>query len=689
MPLRPFAPRLGARAARAAAACAAATSLVAPLPAGAAPYFREPAGALPAPACGGSGCYTNSLVVADLDGDGDLDVLLANGGGYYVPGAAEPSTLYLNRGDGTFEDATAAAFGGASSRLRQVAVGDVDGDGDLDVYMPGGYGLDADKLLVQTAPGAFADQAATRLPAGLASRAGAAHFGDVDGDGDLDLVVTDWGDEPLESPSRVTLLRNDGAGTFAPAPEGALPPPLPVAEAAGPIDVDLHDVDNDFDLDLLVNNRNGRSRLFVNDGTGRFADRTADYPAKKGPYAYNTEACDVDGDGDLDLLVDNAGADYGDDDAYSSQLLINDGAGRFADQTEARVRGEPQTDDNALKCVDVDDDGHYDLVVASLANETEKLLHNDGTATFTYVPDAFPAGRDPTLGLDVGDFNGDAIADVFTGQGELTPRLERVYFGAGASARDTRPPAFRAVETPAAEPGRPVVVRLAVTDRHASETGQHVTDVSLSYESPAAAGVAKARFVGGDLFRAELPPQAAGATVTFVPKAVDRAGNAATGAPVSLTVGAGGVAGQAGAAGAGGAPDGAGAAGAGGVPDSAGAGGVAGQAGAGGVPDSAGAGGAGGPPNDAGTGGAPAAGRGGAPGTAGAPGAAGGLGSGGSVAAGTGGKGTNAAPDDNDDGCGCAVPGRAQAPTGTTPLLVALAALGLRRRRRGDRAGAP
>ncbi|HEU4535142.1 MAG TPA: VCBS repeat-containing protein, partial [Polyangiaceae bacterium] len=98
--------------------------------AGATPYFREPPGALPAPQpCGGSGCYTSFLVLADLEGDGDLDLLLANGGGYYQPGQAEPSTFYRNRGDGTFEDATATAFGGASSRLRQVAVGDVDGDG--------------------------------------------------------------------------------------------------------------------------------------------------------------------------------------------------------------------------------------------------------------------------------------------------------------------------------------------------------------------------------------------------------------------------------------------------------------------------------------------------------------------------------------------------------------------------------
>ena len=144
----------------------------------AAPFFQDATPKLPEPRCGAGGdqgCYTSALVIADLDGDKKPDILLANGGGYYEPGSAEPAVVLFNEG-GTFSDGADTAFLGISSRVRQVAVGDVDGDGDLDVFLPGGYGLDADRLLIQTAPRVFQEQAQDRLPAGQKSRAGAARF---------------------------------------------------------------------------------------------------------------------------------------------------------------------------------------------------------------------------------------------------------------------------------------------------------------------------------------------------------------------------------------------------------------------------------------------------------------------------------------------------------------------------------
>jgi VCBS repeat protein len=625
-------PRLGRRLVAAAVGVAAAL-LFAPAGALAAPYFQNAPGALPSPQpCGGTGCYTNFLVLADLEGDGDLDVLLANGGGFYTAGQAEPSTVYLNDGNGSFVDANGPVFGGATSRLRQVAVADVDGDGDLDVYTPGGYGQDRDKLFVQTAPGVFQNQAGTRLPPGLASRAGAAHFGDIDGDGDVDLAVTDWGDEPFGSPSQVKLFRNDGAGVFTAAPPGSVPPPLSVGDASTPIDVDLQDVDNDFDLDLIVNNRNGRSRLFVNDGAGVFADQTANHPPKQGPYAYNTEACDVDGDGDLDLLIDNAAGNLSN---HRSQVLINDGAGKFTDETLLRIASEPDTDDNAVKCADVDDDGDYDLVVASLGHSSEKLLRNDGTGKFAFVPDAFPGVNDATLSVDIGDLNGDGIYDVVSGQGEFGSFLERVYFGAGASAPDTRRPTFRAIETPDAQALAPIVMRLAITDGHTSETGQHLADVSVVFTVVGGASdVVRARFVGGDLYRVELPPQPAGTHLSVVPFATDRAGNVATSSALEIVVdggtgGAGGGAGSGGAGGEGGAGGVGG--GSGGASGAGGVGGAGGISGAGGVGGSQG--GANGSGGDAGTSGSGTGGSGtGGSGT-------GGSGTSGSSTGGTGGQG--------------------------------------------------
>jgi MYXO-CTERM domain-containing protein len=615
------------------------------------------------------GCYTSFLVLSDLDGDGDLDIVFANGGGYYTPDETdskknavtglESSTVYFNDGKGAFRDATVAEFGDAKNRLRQVAIGDLDGDGDMDLYQPGGYGLDNDKLFIQTAPETFVDRAATLLPAGLKSRAGSAHLGDLDGDGDLDLVVGDWGEMPRQSPGNTLVYLNDGKGAFTAQPLEVVPPPLDAALGKTPIDMDLADVDGDFDLDILVNHRNGQSRIFLNDGSAHFTDGTdGNYPAKKGPYTYNVEACDFDEDGDLDLLLDNAGghiAGMGN----ISQLLVNDGKGKFTDDTANLVSNEPYADDNALKCADVNGDGHYDLLVASL-EVPEKLLLNDGTGHFKFSPGAFPDIIDPTLGIDVGDLDGDKKLDVITGQGEGTPRLDLFYLGNSNVALDTTPPKFRAVETPLPVVGAPTVMRLAVVDGFTSDTGEHVKSVYLSYTvNGGAAKTAPAKFIGGDLFRALIPAQPDGTLLEITPKAVDRGGLVGQAPPVTLAIGF--------------IPGGEGGA-AGGQIAMPGAGGEGGDA-SGGEP-------AGGSGTTNGGSGA-TAGRAGA--SAGRAGNGGNSGTGGNAvmeggSAGDDGSAGSGTTGSNDDGCGCSVVGQ---PQSAAPLLASLglALLAFRRKR--------
>lgn len=612
------------------------------------------------------GCYTNFLVISDLDGDGDLDIVFANGGGYYTPdetdqsdppkpvSGLEPSTVYMNDGTGAFRDATVTSFGGAMSRLRQVAIADVDGDGDLDLYEPGGYGIDDDKLFIQTAPGVFVDQASMRLPAGLRSRAGSAHFGDLDNDGDMDLVVGDWGVSPRKSPSNTFVYLNDGKGVFSALPASAVPVPIDPLLGRTPIDMDLADIDGDFDLDILVNHRNGQSRIFLNDGKAHFTDGTVgNYPIKKGPYTYNVEACDFDEDGDLDLLLDNAGGNITTDDFFGniSQVLVNDGKGKFTDKSADIISGEPFADDNAVKCADVNGDGHYDLVVASLA-VPEKLLLNDGAGHFAFVQDAFPDIIDPTLGIDVADLDGDKKLDVVTGQGEGTPRLNLLYKGAGLSAPDVTPPKFRGVEVPSmALPGVPTVMHLAVTDGYTSETGEHVKEVYLSYKvNGGAAQKLPAKFVGGDLFRVVIPAQPLGTVLEVTPTAIDRVDLKGTAKPITLAFGSLPEIGEGGAGGAAPLPDP--------VSDSAGAGGLP-EPGGGSGPVLGGTGGTGGTGPKGGTGGRVA--------EAGSVGEAG--------------NGEPSAPGTSeDDGCGCSVVGQ---PRGGVPLLagLGLAFMALRRRR--------
>jgi MYXO-CTERM domain-containing protein len=519
------------------------------------------------------GCYTNFLVISDVDGDDDLDVLMANGGGYYTRDVAEESSLYLNDGSGAFSNGTNAVLGGVSSRLRQVAIADVDGDGDKDLYLPGGYGADTDHLFIQTDAGEFEDQADARLPPFTWSNAGAAHFGDLDNDGDIDLVVADWGAAPRNSPGDTLIYLNDGKGVFTSADGDYVPPPIDPMLGRTPIDLDLADVNGDFALDILVNHRNGQSRIFLNDGTGKFADGTdGNYPEKKGPYTYNVEACDYDEDGDLDLLLDNAGGTQEEPFGNISQVLSNDGEGHFTDVTADTISGEPYADDNAVKCADINGDGHYDFLVASLTNPGEKVLLNDGTGKFAYEEEGFPAvivddgpagevgnfPGDPSLGIDVADLDGDGKLDVVTGQGEFgffgvqRAHMDRIYLGSGESVADTTAPKFRAIEVPVPAAGAEIVVRFAVIDSHTSETGEHVKSVTLSYTVGASEEeTVPATFIGGDLFRAVIPAQAAGAEVSFAVSATDRVDETASSEPITFKiaappVGDGGAGGEAG-----------------------------------------------------------------------------------------------------------------------------------------------
>ncbi len=98
---------------------------------------------------------------------------------------------------------------------------------------------------------------------------------------------------------------------------------------------------------------------------------------------YGPVACDVDGDGDLDLWVDNSGPNY------TEQLLINDGTGHFADETAMRVTGNPGGDDNGVACIDLDGDGDMDAAIAALGGN-ERVLINDGTGKFTLLAGVFP-----------------------------------------------------------------------------------------------------------------------------------------------------------------------------------------------------------------------------------------------------------------------------------------------------------
>ena len=291
--------------------------------------------------------YDHGILIADLNNDGDEDLFMT---------AHQGSNLYFeNLNHRGFADHTAFAnVFDEGHRWNMAAAGDVDRDGDLDLFVTREYTPNV--LYLNDGYGRFED--ATQR-AGLSSERGgmACAFSDIDSDGDLDLFVAN-------ARTRNRLYRNLGVDE-----DTGVPIFLDITDSAGVGQDDVKrstaavfgDVDNDGDEDLYVVNRTTSGRLYLNDGFGRFEDVTSSAGLFQ-PQGFCEGAVwlDADHDGDLDLAVSCK---------PTNRFYRNLGGVRFREESPT-VGFLKQGNTGTLISGDFDGDGDLDLFAPSQDKKT-------------------------------------------------------------------------------------------------------------------------------------------------------------------------------------------------------------------------------------------------------------------------------------------------------------------------------
>ena len=359
--------------------------------------------------------------VGDFNNDGWQDV-------FVLGGSSAPDRLYINNGNGTFTE-QAAAWGVARvHRGMGVAVGDVDGDGWLDIYVtcdpiPGGVVTNV--LYRNNHNGTFTDIAPTRgvdrIP-GLATGGGwGAAFGDYDRDGKLDLVISDW----FIDGNRV--LRQSASGAFVDVTASVLPTGA-FASVQG-FSPRMVDINADGRPDLLWTSDFGHSRLFLNTPTG-FTNITTSAGVGLDGNGMGTAIGDFNRDGRPDWFVTSI---------YTlnptpfqpgtgNMLYMNAGNAVFT-ETSAQAGVKQGGWGWGAVAVDLDNDGWEDIAHTNgwdepeFANDLTHVFRNLGNGTFASVsPSCGVTHTGQGRGMLRFDYNNDGRQDllVFANDGTAT-----------------------------------------------------------------------------------------------------------------------------------------------------------------------------------------------------------------------------------------------------------------------------
>ncbi|MGE4070874.1 MAG: CRTAC1 family protein [Lysobacterales bacterium] len=325
---------------------------------------------------------------ADFDGDGDVDLFIPNE-------KLIPDQLYVNQGNGFFDERAAALGLDSLLRSRTALWLDVDGDGDLDLIVAGdcqgnsqgtgnpqcdpGFAM---MRLYRQENGVFVD---ATIGSGLEQDSGTMEdghhrggmaAGDIDGDGDLDLYVATWN-------GRSQLFVNNGSGHYTDITISA-GVDRPLTSQWQPV---MFDVDGDGALDIFVAVDFTDNFLFMNHGNNVFVERAEVAGVNRNWNDMGVAVGDYDNDGDFDMYVTQV---YGREPGEHNMLLRNDstiGNPLFVDVGDSAGVGDTGWGWGAT-FFDADLDGDLDLAVTNgfvNVHDQSRLFRNDGGDTYTDI----------------------------------------------------------------------------------------------------------------------------------------------------------------------------------------------------------------------------------------------------------------------------------------------------------------